>query len=196
MLEEAARQAIVQTCGLLWERGLVAGPSGNVSVRLDDGTIVVTPTGSSLRSLDPADLVRVSPEGRPIESTGRPTSELPLHLAAYRARPDIACVVHAHPTYCTGWSKTGALFALDTVGASESLGPIAFTRYARPGSEELAERCAEAFAGGAGTVVMERHGLSAVGPTLAVAFERADLAEQTAQIEFVARLLGAAGGRG
>jgi L-fuculose-phosphate aldolase len=196
MLEEAAREAIVLTCGLLWGRGLVAGPSGNVSVRLDDGTIVVTPTAVSLRALDPADLVRVSADGRPIDAERRPTSELPLHLAAYRVRPDVACVVHAHPTYCTGWSKTGMAFPLDTVGASESLGPIAFTRYARPGSQELAESCAEAFAAGVGTVVMERHGLSAVGATLAEAFERTDLAEQTAQIEFVARLLGAAGVRG
>jgi len=196
MLEEAAREAIVQTCGLLWGRGLVAGPSGNVSVRLDDGTIVVTPTAVSLRALHPADLVRVSAEGRPLDAERRPTSELPLHLAAYRVRPDVACVVHTHPTYCTGWSKTGAVFALDTVGASESLGPIAFTRYARPGSQELADSCAEAFAAGADTVVMERHGLSAVGPTLAVAFDRTDLAEQTAQIEFVARLLRAAGVRG
>jgi L-fuculose-phosphate aldolase len=196
MLEEAAREAIVLTCGLLWGRGLVAGPSGNVSVRLDDGTIVVTPTAVSLRALDPADLVRVSAEGRLLDGDRRPTSELPLHLAAYRVRPDVACVVHTHPTYCTGWSKTGAAFALDTVGASESLGPIVFTRYANPGSQELAESCAEAFAAGAGSVVMERHGLSAVGPTLAVAFDRTDLAEQTAQIEFVARLLRAAGVRG
>jgi ribulose-5-phosphate 4-epimerase/fuculose-1-phosphate aldolase len=195
MLEEVAREAIARTCALLWDRGLVAGASGNVSARLDDGTIVVTPTALSLREVDPADLVRVAADGRPLDGHRRPTSELALHLAAYRVRPDVACVVHTHPTHCTGWSKTGGLFDLDTVGASESLGPIAFTQYARPGSQELAARCAEAFAGGADTVVMERHGLSTVGPSLAVAFDRSDLAEQTAHIEFVARLLATAGAR-
>ncbi len=192
MLEEDARLGIVRTCSLLWERGLVAGPSGNVSVRLDDGTIVVTPTGRSLRALEPDDLVRVGRAGDRLEA-GDPTSELPLHLAAYRARSDIACVVHSHATYCTAWSKTGRLFALDTVGARESLGAIVLTRYAPSGSEELAERCAEAFAAGALTVVMERHGVSVVGANLASAFERTDLAEQTARIEFVAAQLSGSG---
>lgn len=191
-----ARTAIVKTCSLLWARGLVAGTSGNVSVRLPDGTILVTPAGRSLRDLEPADIVRLDAARRQLESGKRATSELPLHVAAYRVRGDISCVVHAHPTYCTAWSKTGALFPLETVGASESLGPIRFTRYARPGSAELAEHCAEAFAEGADTIVMERHGLSAVAATLDRAFEQTDLAEQTAHMEFCSALLGIAfGGR-
>jgi ribulose-5-phosphate 4-epimerase/fuculose-1-phosphate aldolase len=190
--DQQARTAIVKTCSLLWARGLVAGTSGNVSVRLPDGTILVTPTGRSLRDLEPSDIVQVDAAGRPLESGQRATTELPLHLAAYRVRADVSCVVHAHPPYCTAWSKTGTLFPLDTVGASESLGPISFTRYARPGSEELAEHCAEAFAAGAGTIVMERHGVSAVALTLARAFEQTDLAEQTAHLEFCSALLGIA----
>ncbi|HYZ16154.1 MAG TPA: class II aldolase/adducin family protein [Candidatus Acidoferrum sp.] len=189
MDETEARKQIVTWGSLLWERGLIAGSSGNISVRLDDGTIVVTPTGRSLRALTPGDLARTSGDGVPIGGGPRPTSELPLHLAAYRVRPAIRCVVHTHPTYCVGWSKTGALFPLDTVGAIESLGSIAFTRYARSGTEELAEICSQAFADGVDTIVMERHGLSSVGDTLEAAFLRTDLAEQTAHIEFAARLL-------
>jgi ribulose-5-phosphate 4-epimerase/fuculose-1-phosphate aldolase len=191
MTEGQARAEIVAYGRLLWERGLLAGSSGNVSVRLEDGTIIVTPAGRSLRDLGAEDLVRTAPDGTPMPGDGRPTSELPLHLAAYRVRPEIHCVVHTHPTYCVGWSKTGALFPLDTVGAIESLGPIAFTRYARSGTFELAEICAAAFATGADTIVMERHGLSSIATTLETAYLRTDLAEQTAQIEFVARALSA-----
>ena len=189
MTEDRARAEIVEYAALLWQRGLVAGASGNISVRLDDGTILVTPTGRSLRALAPHDLVRTSAAGVPLAATARPTSELPLHLAAYRVRPEIRCVVHTHPTYCVGWSKCGTLFPLDTVGASESLGPIAFTPYARSGSVELADICSAAFAAAVDTIVMERHGLSSVGTTLEGAFLRTDLAEQTAHIEFAARVL-------
>ncbi len=192
MTEGQARAAIVAYASLLWERRLVFGSSGNLSVRLDDGTIVVTPTTRSLRALEPDALVRVSPEGAPLDPEQRATSELPLHLAAYRVRPDVRCVVHTHPTCCVAWSKRGTLFPLDTVGASESLGPIAFTPFAKPGSQELAELCSAAFAAQADTIVMERHGLSSVAADLETAYLRTDLAEQTAHIELAALLLGTA----
>lgn len=191
MTQTEARDALVLAGALLWQRGLVAGSSGNVSVRLDDGSIVVTPAGKALRALAPDELVVIPPHGASAGSAPRPTSELPLHLAAYRVRPEIRCVVHTHPTYCVGWSKTGALFPLDTVGAIESLGSVAFTQYARSGTRELAEICSSAFASGHDTIVMERHGLSSVGATLEEAVLRTELAEQTAHIEFVAALLAA-----
>ncbi len=188
MKEKRARTDLVAYAARLYARGLVAGNSGNLSLRLPDGNLVVTPTGVSLRDLDPDELVRCSPEGEPFEGEGRPTSELPLHLAAYRVRPEITCVIHTHPTYCVGWSKTGALFPLDTVGAIESLGSIAWTPYAKSGTRELADICSAALSG-VDTIVMERHGLSSVATSLETAFIRTDLAEQTAQIEFAAFVL-------
>jgi len=190
--EGEGRDAIVAYAALLWKRALVAGNSGNLSVRLDDGTLLVTPTGVSLRALGVDDIVRTSADGTPLDAGRRPTSELPLHLAAYRVRPEIRCVVHTHPTYCVAWSKTGGLFPCDTVGAIESLGSIAWTRYARSGTAELADICSEAFARPVDTVVMARHGLSCVAGDLETAFIRTDLAEQTAHIEHAARTLAAA----
>jgi L-fuculose-phosphate aldolase len=189
MREDDARAALVAYGRRLYGRGLVAGSSGNISVRLIGGGILTTPTAVSLGALEPVALVRCAEDGTPVSGQGKPTSELPLHLAAYRVRPDIACVVHTHPTYCVGWSKTGALFPLDTVGAIESLGPIAFTRYARSGTSELANICAQAFAAQVDTIVMERHGLSCISGDLETAFLHTDLAEQTAAIEFAAFVL-------
>lgn len=187
--ESDARQAIVEYAELCWYRGLVAGNSGNISVRLDDGTLLVTPSGVSLRELEPEDLVATDPTGVPLDGAGRPTSELPLHIAAYRVRPDARCVIHTHPTYCVAWSKTGGIFALDTVGAIESLGSILWTPYARSGTHELAEICSHAFATPCDTIVMANHGLSCLAGDLETAFVRTDLAEQTARIEFAARVL-------
>jgi ribulose-5-phosphate 4-epimerase/fuculose-1-phosphate aldolase len=192
LTESQARAEIVAYAALLWSRGLVYGTSGNISARLADGTLLVTPSGRSLRALGTDELVRIESDGRPIDPSRRPTSELPLHLAAYRTRPDITCVIHTHPTACVAWSKLGLLFPLDTVGAQESLDAIAFTTYAPSGTTELADRCAHALADGAQSVVMERHGLSSVGHTLEMAFVRTDLAEQTASIELQASLLRAA----
>ncbi len=188
-VERAARDAIVTYAALLWQRGLVAGNSGNISVRLDDGTLLVTPTGVSLRALELDDILRTAADGTPLDASRRPTSELPLHLAAYRVRPEIRCVVHTHPTYCVAWSKTGGLFPCDTVGAIESLGAIAWTRFARSGTTELADICSEAFARPVDSVVMARHGLSCVARDLETAFIRTDLTEQTAHIEHAARTL-------
>ena len=157
MLEEAARREISRTCTLLWERRLVAGTSGNVSVRLDDGTILVTPTSRSLRALDPGELVRVDAAGAALDR-GAPDERASVafggvpRAARYRLRgPYPSDVLY-------GMVEDGPALSLDTVGASESLGPIVSDPLRKAGIAELAERCAEAFANGAETVVMERHG--------------------------------------
>ena len=151
----------------------------------------MTPAGRSLRDLAPDELVHLDADGGERAEGGRATSELQLHLAAYRVRPDVACVIHTHPPHVTAWSKTGALFPLDTVGAIESLGAIGFARYEPAGSVALADACAAWFASPVESVVMERHGLTCVGATLEDAFLRTDLAEQTAHLEAAARSLNA-----
>ncbi len=171
-------------CRRLWDRHLVMGTSGNVSVRLDDGDLLVTPSQRGLGYLDAADIVRVDPEGRGRNSSQRATSELPLHLAAYRVRPDIRAVVHTHPTMSVVWSKTGSLFPRDTVGASESLGTCAWTPYRKNGTQELADLCGAEFARGVNLVVMERHGLTAIAATLEEAFMQTELAEEAARIAY------------
>ena len=155
---------------------------------MHDGTVLVTPSAHSLGDLRSEDIVALDADGSTREG-GTPTSELPLHLAAYRARPDIACVVHTHPTMCVVWSKTGAIFPRDTVGASETLRSCAWTPYFRNGSEELAAVCAQQFAQGVDVVLMERHGLSVVSRNLDDAFLQTDLAEEAARIAYYWSLL-------
>lgn len=167
----------------------MTGTSGNVSMRLENGDIVVTPTLVSLRTIRPDDLVRTDSSGVPRDAALRPTSELPLHVAAYSARPDVLAVIHTHPTFCVVCSKRGRVFERDTVGARETLGEVAWTPYRPPGSRELAALISAEFARGVDTVLMERHGLSAVGGTLEQAFVNTDLAEEAARIDFFSALL-------
>lgn len=189
MNERDAREEIVRYCRLLWKRRLVTGTSGNVSLRLPGGDALVTPASRSLRDLSPGELVSVDAQGRSRSEDVRPTSELPLHLAAYEARGDVAAVVHTHPTFCVLWSKTGRVFPRDTVGARETLGAVAFAPYAPPGSRELAQAAAAAFREGAEVVLMERHGISAASATLEEAFSATDLAEEAARIAFFSQFL-------
>ena len=86
------------------------------------------------------------------------------------------------------WSKTGAIFPQDTVGARETLGPVAWTAFLPAGSAELAALCAGEFQRGFDTVLMERHGLSAIGKNLEAAFVLSDLAEEAARIAYFSRL--------
>jgi ribulose-5-phosphate 4-epimerase/fuculose-1-phosphate aldolase len=188
MVDAQARDELARCCLRLWERRLVSGTSGNVSLRLEDGDLLVTPASRSLGDLSPDDMVRVASDGTPRERSGVPTSELPLHVAAYAARADANCVVHTHPTFCVVWSLRGRVFPRETVGARESLGTVAWTVYHPNGSHALAAVCAAAFSGGADLVLMERHGLSVVAGDLATAFVRTDQAEEAARVAYFSSL--------
>lgn len=186
--EPQAREAVVAYCRVLWERRLVTGSSGNVSMRLARGDVLATPAGRSLRNLSPAELVRTDERGAARDANQKATSELPLHLAAYAVRPDAAVLIHTHPTFCVIWSKCGEVFPRDTVGARETLGEVGWTAYRPPGSVELAQLAAAQFARGIDTVMMERHGISAIGENLEAAFVLTDLAEEAARIAYFSRL--------
>lgn len=188
MSEQEGRAAIVAYAQRLWDRRLVSGTSGNVSVRLDDGDVLATPASRCLGGLQPHDVVRVDANGAPRDAAQRVTSELPLHLAVYRRRSDARCVVHVHPTFCVVWSLFGEVFPQTTVGARETLGEVAWTSYRAAGSQELADLCGDAFARGIDVVLMERHGLSAIGPELENAFMLVDQAEEAARVAYFTRI--------
>ncbi len=180
--ERRLRAEIVDCARRLWKRGLVTGSSGNISARMEGGDLLITPSGRSLERLQESEILRVDSNGVPRTSQGRPSSELPLHVAAYRLRPDAAYLVHTHPTACVTWSLCGRLFPRTTVGATESLGAVGWVPYAPAGSTMLAESGAEIFARGVDTILMERHGLSTLAATLERAFILTDLAEESARI--------------
>ncbi len=178
-------------CGrALWDRGHASGTSGNLSARLDAETMLCTRSGRAFNALAADDFALVDiVTGDPYDEGPAPTIERPLHLAAYRANPDVRFVVHTHPTYCVVWSCTGRLFPRDTVAATESLAAIAWVPYFPPGSEELAAGVGAAVARDVPLVVLENHGLVAATADLRTAFLQTDLAEHCAMTAYHAAVL-------
>ena len=103
MTESKLREEICRLGRSLFERGLTPGSSGNISVRLDDGGWLVTPTNASLGFLDPAKLSRLGADGR-LLSGDAPTKEVPLHSALYQTRDAARAVVHLHSTHSVALS--------------------------------------------------------------------------------------------
>lgn len=95
------RKAIIETCLWLEETGMVIGTFGNVSLRLDDGNILLTPSKVDYQDLEPKDLVIVNLDGEKIDGERNPTSEMHVHRLIYVKRPDIGAVIHYHPVYAS-----------------------------------------------------------------------------------------------
>lgn len=182
--EKCGRRTLVYYSRQVWKRGLVSGTSGNLSVRLKDGSFLVTPARQSLRKLCERDIVRVDEAGSATDRDTLPSSELALHLATYSVRPGVTAIVHSHPTFCVVWSSFGTTFPCETVGARETLGELAWTAYAAPGTQELANLVAAEFSRGVDAVLMENHGLTTVGATLEDAFVLTDVAEESARVAY------------
>ena len=186
----AARREIVLVCRRLWERGLIAGPDGNVSVRLAQDRILVTPAGMSKVDVRAADLVEVQLDGRRARGTRRPSSELAVHLRIYARRPDVGAIVHAHPPVATGFAVAGEGFASCVLPeVIFQMGWVPLIPYDMPGTEALARQF-DPFIATHDAFLMANHGAVTAGPTLSIAHQRMESLEHTARILLTSRLLG------
>jgi L-fuculose-phosphate aldolase len=170
MLLTDARTAIVATCTELSLAGLVVGTAGNVSVRQGD-LVAVSPSGLRYAELTP-ELVGVHRlDGTPVEAALAPTSELPLHLAVYAARPEAGAVVHTHSPAATALSTL-----VDEVPAVHYYvamfgGPVAVAPYATYGTQELARNVVHALRDRT-ACLMGNHGAVTVAADLAAAHDK------------------------
>ncbi|MFF3381094.1 class II aldolase/adducin family protein [Streptomyces sp. NPDC002680] len=171
--------ALVATARRTVADGLVVGTSGNVSVRVGD-TVLVTPSGVPYKQLLPADIVGVDLTGRQVLGTLTPTSELPMHLAVYRATGARA-VVHTHAVHATAVSTLVRELPLIHYMAADLGGPVRVAPYATYGTEELAENTLQALTDRT-ACLLQNHGTIAYGETLDQAYDR------TAQLEWMCRV--------
>jgi len=189
-MPDAARRALIEICRLLWQRGLIAGRDGNVSVRLRDGRILVTPAGMAKRTCIDDDLVVVAADGAHVEGARASSSELGIHLRIYRCRPDVSAVVHAHPPIATGFALAGETLPPDALPEIVlGIGAVPLVHYETPGTEALADAL-EPHLVGHDAFLLANHGAVTIGPSLGVAYERMESLEHTARIVLTARLLG------
>jgi len=175
---------------MLHEKGFVAAMDGNLSIRLKQDRILVTPTGLSKGSMRPADLVIVDLEGKQVAGRRHVTSEIGMHLMIYRTRADVKAIVHAHPPTATGFAAAGIALTEPLVcEVVMGLGCIPLARYGTPGTAELAQSL-EPYVPKYDAILMSNHGVVAYGDTLEHAYMKMETVEHFAQISLVTHMLG------
>ena len=194
--EQALRQTFVQIGRLMYEKGFICASDGNISARLGPDRLLITPSGLHKGLLEPDQMLIVDLEGNVVRGGyGRsahlkPTSELPMHLEAYRQRPDIEAVVHAHPPITVALSIAGIPMADCLIPeAIVMLGIVPTTQYATPSSEENVSAIRDLIRNHDG-LVLQRHGSLTVGDSPMQAFMRLESLEQNARIGFMLAQLG------
>lgn len=181
------RLDIIEAGRRLHDKGLIAASQGNISVRSGRG-LLVTASGVSKGALTPRLVLRTDLDGR--ASGPGVSSEIQMHVAAYRRRPDIRAIVHAHPPAATAFTAVGR--APDSALLGESvlmLGQVRLVPYAAPSTAELANLVGEALVGSQ-AVLLANHGAVTVGATLAQAMDRMETLEHLAWVTVLAGILG------
>lgn len=187
---EQHKDDIVRFSKMLHQCGLVAATDGNLSVRLEDGRVLSTPTLMSKGMIKADDLVVVDEGGKKISGQREVSSEIAMHLFIYRKRPDVNAVVHAHPPTATGYAAAG--IPLDAALCSEiivTLGSVPLASYETPGTPELAEALAPLIPDHQ-AILMANHGVVTYGPDLLTAYMNMETVEHYAKIALVTHLLG------
>jgi len=188
--ETKLREDICRFGRSLFERGLTPGSSGNISVRLEDGGFLVTPTNASLGFLDPAKLSRLDPEGRPI-SGDAPTKEVPLHASLYATRRAAGAIIHLHSTHSVAVSMLPeidprAVLPPMTAYYLMKCGQTALVPYYRPGDPAVADAI-RSLAGRYSSVLLANHGPVVSGETLEAAVFATEELEETAKLYLLLR---------
>jgi L-fuculose-phosphate aldolase len=194
--EYELRQEIVKVGRLMYEKGFICASDGNISARLGPGRLLITPSGLHKGFLATEQILIVDEDGQKVGGYSgiarhlKPTSELPMHLEAYRQRPDIQAVVHAHPPISIALSIAGIPMTdclLPEVIVF--LGIVPTTAYATPSSEENVRAIRELI-GRHDALILQRHGSLTVGDSPMQGFMRLETVEQNARIGFMLAQLG------
>lgn len=190
--EHALREAIVQVGRRLYRSGLIVAGDGNISARLADGTILITPAGNCKGELSPADLVVIDLTGRLLRAAPgrRQSSEQLLHLHVYRRRPDVLACVHAHPPTAVALTLAGVSMAEPLLPeAMLALGPMPTATYARTGTAEMGEAI-DALVAEHDAMLLSHHGALTLGRSPLEAYYLMEQVEHCARILHAAHLLG------
>ena len=191
MTYEAERELICRVGRLLYDRGYAAANDGNLSVRLGEDRLLVTPSGVSKGRMTPDMLLVTDLDGTVLEGDRHPTSEGKMHLAIYRGRPDVGAVVHAHPPVSTAFAVCRRGLEVPYVAElAAGLGAVPCTpSFAMLSTDQVPESIAP-YLPDHNAVLLANHGALAWGADLWEAFDRLETVEHTAKIVLNAETLG------
>lgn len=192
MSESKQREAICRFGKSLFDRGLTFGSSGNISVRLDDGGWLMTPTNVSMGMLDPAELSRLDAQGRHVDGL-KPTKETFLHLAMYEGRPQEGAIVHLHSTHSVAVSLLPDLDPADLLPPVTPyyvmrVGKLALVPFHVPGDPAVGDAI-KGLAGDHSAVLLANHGPVVAGKSLDAAVYATEELEETAKLFLMTRNL-------
>jgi L-fuculose-phosphate aldolase len=189
--EQQLREQIVEAGKRLQERFFVAANDGNISARLPDQRFLITPTGVNKGDLSEDMLLTVDGKGNVLSGDLKPTSEMKMHLAVYRQRPDVHALVHAHPPTATGFATSRIRLDQDVILPEVvfGLGRIGFSEYGTPTTEQVPEAVSREIAD-CDALLLANHGALTVGTSVMQAYYRMETLEMYARIRLVTIQLG------
>ena len=184
------KKDIVEAGRRVYDRGYVASNDGNISARVDNERVLITPTGVSKGYMKPEDIVLVNMDGKVLSRTSKPSSEVFMHLEVYKQRPDVNSVCHAHPIYATGFAV--ARIPLDQCVLPEvvvALGSIPLVEYGTPGTEEFYKPLLK-YLKDHDAFLLANHGALTIGKDVFNAYHKMETIEHFAHIAYVAQQIG------
>ncbi len=185
------REDLKKVCNLAYQKGLLSGNEGNFSLKINDNLILVTPRNSHKGTIETTDFVTVDINGNVISNGNKqPTTELALHLEAYKKRPNIKAVVHAHPPTAVSFSVAGLDLNMPAIPEIiVLLGKVPTVPYREPGTDKLAE-LAGAYLEKHDAVILDHHGAVTIGSNIFNAYCKMESLEHAAKIMYSAHTLG------
>lgn len=184
--ETRLRKGICNIGKLCYERNFIVAADGNISARMGDETLLITPTGAMKGFLEPHQIAHVDMTGKSVDQGPRASSEIGIHLTSYQERPDIKAVCHAHPPHAVALTIAGIDMQMPIIPEIiVTIGGIPTAPFGTPGTDELPEsirelvRCSD-------TVLMQNHGSVTLGTNLMDAYKKLDMLEHTARILWLA----------
>jgi L-fuculose-phosphate aldolase len=192
--ERDLRQAIVEAGRLCYAQGLMPANNGNISARMGEDSIIITPSTLCKGRLELDDLLVIDLDGNLLRADPRKkrriSSETPMHLEAYRQRPDIRAVIHAHPAHATALTVANIPFPEDVLPELlEGLGPVPTTDFATPSTDENAHAI-RAYIAAHNAVLIRNHGAITLGRHLEEALIHLERLEHVARVIVMASGLG------
>jgi len=190
MSEEEARlrRAICEIGRLAYQRSYIVGNDGNISAKLSDGRILITPAGAMKGFLEPHHIALIDETGAVVDDGPRCSTETGIHLVSYQERPDMKAVVHAHPPHAVALTIAGIDMQMPIIPeVIVTIGGIPTAPYGTPGTDELPEsireivRCSD-------TLIMQNHGSVTLGTNILEAYRKLDTLEHTARILWLAQV--------
>lgn len=190
MHEHQLRQEMVRIARLTYERNLLVALDGNLSALLPSGDVLCTRAGCHKGFLTDDDLIVVDRKGKLLRGSGKPTSEIYMHLACYDERPDCRAVVHTHPPISIAFTIAGQTMARCVLPEVVlTLGTVPTVDYETTGTQTLADKI-RPYVRHHDAILMDRHGAVCLGTSLFEAFCRLEVMEHTALITKTARDMG------